>query len=70
MRWIRSLAAIVMPSNSHPWRTSANSYRFITILLMTDATLDRLFNDSVQRFRPSFKVSKGCEGAVFELGKQ
>ena len=33
-----------------------------------DATLDGLFEDSIQRFKPSFRVSKGFEGAVFELG--
>ena len=33
-----------------------------------DATLDSLFHKSIQRFKPTFRVSKGYEGAVFELG--
>lgn len=33
-----------------------------------DATLDRLFEESVRRFKPPFAVSKGCEGAVFKIG--
>ena len=33
-----------------------------------DVTLDGLFEESMQRFKPSFRVSKGLEGAVFELG--
>ncbi|MGH1481716.1 MAG: MBL fold metallo-hydrolase [Geminicoccales bacterium] len=35
-----------------------------------DRALDRLFDESMLRFKPDFKVSKGYEGAVFELGKQ
>lgn len=34
-----------------------------------DQALDRLFDKSILRFKPGFKVSKGYEGAVFELGK-
>jgi phosphoribosyl 1,2-cyclic phosphodiesterase len=33
-----------------------------------DATLERLLADALQRFEPSFRVSRGCEGAVFEVG--
>ncbi|MEZ5936362.1 MAG: MBL fold metallo-hydrolase [Alphaproteobacteria bacterium] len=33
-----------------------------------DQTLDRLFEDTLQCFKPGFQVSKGCEGAVFQLG--
>jgi phosphoribosyl 1,2-cyclic phosphodiesterase len=33
-----------------------------------DATLDRLLDDAVRRFKPRFKVSGGREGAVFEVG--
>lgn len=32
-----------------------------------DETLDRLHTQSVQHFTPSFRVSKGLEGAVFKL---
>ncbi len=32
-----------------------------------DATLDRLLSQSLDRFKPSFRVSKGLEGAVFKL---
>jgi phosphoribosyl 1,2-cyclic phosphodiesterase len=33
-----------------------------------DATLDRLVQDALHRFKPSFRVSGGCEGEVFEVG--
>jgi hypothetical protein len=33
-----------------------------------DATLERLLAEALQRFKPRFDVSCGCEGAVFELG--
>ncbi|MGH6906188.1 MAG: MBL fold metallo-hydrolase, partial [Geminicoccaceae bacterium] len=33
-----------------------------------DATVDRLLADAIERFRPAFRVSAGCEGAVFEVG--
>ncbi len=33
-----------------------------------DETLDRLLGDAVQRFKPKYVVSEGCEGAVFEVG--
>ncbi len=33
-----------------------------------DETLDRLLADAVDRFKPAFRVSGGCEGAVFEVG--
>src|SRR6185369_17828988 len=33
-----------------------------------DATLDRLLADAVAAFRPTFPVSPGQEGAVFEVG--
>jgi phosphoribosyl 1,2-cyclic phosphodiesterase len=32
-----------------------------------DATLERLLAEALQRFKPRFDVSCGCEGAVFEL---
>ena len=33
-----------------------------------DEMLERLLDDAVRRFRPAFRVSRGCEGAVFEVG--
>jgi phosphoribosyl 1,2-cyclic phosphodiesterase len=33
-----------------------------------DATLDRLLAEARRRFKPAFRVSAGCEGAVFEVG--
>jgi phosphoribosyl 1,2-cyclic phosphodiesterase len=33
-----------------------------------DATLERLREDAVRRFKPEFRVFGGCEGAVFEVG--
>jgi phosphoribosyl 1,2-cyclic phosphodiesterase len=33
-----------------------------------DATLERLLADALRRFDPSLRVSRGCEGAVFEVG--
>jgi phosphoribosyl 1,2-cyclic phosphodiesterase len=35
-----------------------------------DATLERLLADAVRRFKPAFRVSGGCEGAVYEVGAQ
>ena len=32
-----------------------------------DATLDRLLEDAVDRFRPRFRTASGCEGATFDL---
>ncbi len=32
-----------------------------------DATLERLLADALRRFNPPFRVTPGCEGAVFEL---
>jgi phosphoribosyl 1,2-cyclic phosphodiesterase len=33
-----------------------------------DAMLERLLADAVRRFKPAFRVSGGCEGAVFQVG--
>ncbi len=33
-----------------------------------DAMLDRLLADAVRRLKPAFRVSRGTEGAVFEVG--
>jgi hypothetical protein len=33
-----------------------------------DETLDRLVGDAVQRCKPKFVVSSGCEGTVIEVG--
>jgi ribonuclease BN (tRNA processing enzyme) len=33
-----------------------------------DLMLERLLADALHRFKPTFRVSAGCEGAVFELG--
>jgi phosphoribosyl 1,2-cyclic phosphodiesterase len=33
-----------------------------------DSALDRMLESAVRRFEPAFKVSGGCEGAVFEVG--
>ncbi len=33
-----------------------------------DKTLDRLIADAMERLKPRFLVSGGCEGAVFEVG--
>jgi phosphoribosyl 1,2-cyclic phosphodiesterase len=33
-----------------------------------DAMLEQLLADAVRRFKPSLRVSRGCEGAVFEVG--
>jgi phosphoribosyl 1,2-cyclic phosphodiesterase len=33
-----------------------------------DATLDRLLEEAVRRFKPVYWVSGGCEGTVFEMG--
>jgi phosphoribosyl 1,2-cyclic phosphodiesterase len=33
-----------------------------------DDALDRLLADATRRFNPAFRVSAGCEGAVFEVG--
>ncbi len=33
-----------------------------------DDTLDRLLAEAVRRFEPGYRVSGGCEGAVFEVG--
>ena len=33
-----------------------------------DETLDRLLENSVQRFKPAYDVSAAYEGAVFEVG--
>ena len=35
-----------------------------------DATLERLLEQAVRRFKPAFRVSCGCEGTVFELGRK
>jgi phosphoribosyl 1,2-cyclic phosphodiesterase len=35
-----------------------------------DEMLDRLHENAVQRFKPGFTVSRGCEGAVFDVGSK
>lgn len=33
-----------------------------------DATLEHLLADAVRRFKPTFRVSGGCDGGVYQVG--